>query len=143
MLGAGVDFQLFQHLASQLVLRQHPANRVVDQIFWLAFLAIAIAFQAKPWVAGVPGVVTNVHLAAGHRDFVSIGDNHEVAAINVRGVLGAVFAHQDDSDVACQSSEHLVTGVDNMPALFDLARFGHVGTLHGHGIVLRLMFGIR
>lgn len=133
VLGARVDLQFRDHLACQLVLWQHAANRVEDQVFWLTILAIAIAFQTQSGIAGVPGVVTNVHFSSGHCDFFGIGDDYKVAAISVRGVLGAMLAHQNDGDVTRQSSEHLVAGVDNMPALFDLARLGHVGTLHGHG----------
>lgn len=100
MIRPRVDLQLLDHLICQLVLGQHPANGMVNQIFWLSLLAITIAFKLQAWVPGVPRVVASVHFLAGHRDFFRVGDDDEIATINVRSVLRAVLAHQNDGDVA-------------------------------------------
>ena len=99
MIWTGIELQLFQHRVSQLVLWQHATNRVIQQIFRLAVLAIRVAFQSQSGVPGVPGVVPHVHFSARHRDLVDVGDDHEVAAINMRRVLWPMLAHQNDGDV--------------------------------------------
>ncbi len=124
MIWTRVNLQLLDDLISQLVLWQHAANRMVDQIFRLPLESVAVAFQTQARVAGVPGVVANVHFPARHRDLRGIGDDDEVATINVRGVLGTVLAHQNDGDVAGQPAQDFIGRVDDVPLLFDLAGLG-------------------
>ncbi len=136
MIGARVDLQFLNHLIGEFVLGQHATNRVIDQILWFAFLAIAIAFQPQPGVAGVPGVVPVIHLLARHADFFGVDDDHEITAIDVGCVLRAMLAHQDHGDVACQTAKDLVAGIDDVPLLFNLAWLGHEAWLSHHGIDL-------
>jgi hypothetical protein len=65
-----------------------------------------------------------------------IEDDHEIAAVDMWGVMGSMLAHQDHSDITRQSTEDLVRSVDDVPLLFDLASFGHGCWLSHHGIDL-------
>ena len=131
-----VDLELLDHLISQLVFWQHPTHRVVDQILWLSLFSVAVALEAKPWISGVPSVVAIIHLLAGHPDFFCVHDDHEVTAIDMWRVRRTMLAHQDDSNITCQSTEDLVRGVDDIPLLLDLAFLGHGCWLGHHGIDL-------
>ncbi len=133
---ASVDLQLFDHRVGQFVLWQHAANGMVKQVFGLAVLTIAVAFQTQARVSGVPRVMANIHLATCHRDFFDIGNNDKVTAINVRRVFRAMLAHQNDSDIACQTAQDFVRGVYDVPLFFDLARFGHESWLSDHVLQL-------
>lgn len=133
VLGARVDLQFFDHLVRQFVLGQHAANGVVDQIFGFSLQTVAVAFQTQTRVAGVPRVVADVHFAARHRDLFGVGDDDKVAAIDVRRVLRAMLAHQNDRDVAGQTAQNFIRRVDDVPLLFDLARFGNKTGLSDHG----------
>ena len=136
MIRTRVDLEFLDHLVCQFVLRQHPTDRVIDQIFRFSLFTIAIALKAKPWISGVLSVVAIIHLLAGHADFLRVHDDHKVTAINVRSVRRTMLAHQDDSDITCQSTEDLVGGVDDIPLLLDLAFLGHGCWLGHHGINL-------
>ena len=132
VIGTGVDLQLFEHVPSQFILWQHATDGVVDQVFGLAGLAVAIAFQPQTGVPGIPGVVPDVHFLARHGDLFGVQHDHEVATIDVRRVLGPVLAHQDDRDVAGQTPQDFVVSVDDKPIFFDFARLGDVSSLSNH-----------
>ena len=51
----------------------------------------------------------------------------------MRCVLGTVFPHQDDGDIARQSAQNFIGRVDDVPLFFDLAGLGHESGLGGHG----------
>ena len=132
VIGPGIDLQLLDHLVRQLILRQHSADRVIDQIFRFSLFAVAVAFESQPGIAGVPGVMAVIHLFARHRHLFGVDHDHKITAIDMRSVLWTVFAHQHHGDVTGQSAEHFVARVDDMPLLFDLARLGHEGWLSDH-----------
>jgi len=124
MVRARVDLQLLEHLAGQFVLWQHATHGVVDQVFGLSLLAIAIAFQTQAGITGVPRVMADVHFASRHRDLFGIHDDNKITTIDVRCVLRTVLAHQNDSDIACESTENFIACVNDEPLFFDLVRFG-------------------
>ncbi len=123
MIGARVDFQSFEHFAGQFVFWQHASNGVIDQVFGFSLLAIAVAFQPQSGVSGVPSVVPGVHFSSCHADFFRVHDHNKIATIDVRCVLRAMLTHQNNSDIACESTENFIAGINDEPLLFDLARF--------------------
>ena len=132
MLWTRVNLQLLHHVTSKLVLWHHASDRMEDQVFGLASQTIAVAFKTQTGITGVPGEVTNVHLLAGHRDFIRVDDDDEIAAINVGGVLRAMLAHQNHRNIAGQSTKNFVLSVDDQPLFFDFASFGDVRSLSNH-----------
>ena len=64
MVGAGVDFELRQHLATNFVLGKHSTNRVANDLFGLSLHSVADRFRSQTGVSGVPGVKTFVALVA-------------------------------------------------------------------------------
>jgi len=69
------------------------------------------------------------HLVAGQFYLFGIDDDHVVAAIDVRGVIGFGFAFQQHRHFCGQSTEHLSFGVDQDPFL------GHRGRVGADGFV--------
>ena len=66
-------------------------------------------------------------LAAGDAQLRSIDDDDVVAGVDVRGVLRLMLAAQARGDLHGEPPEHLVLGVDHVPALLDFARLGGIG----------------
>ncbi len=140
MLWTRVDLQFLDHLIRQLVLREHSADGVIDQIFGLSVATIGVAFESQTGVAGVPRVVPSIHFSARHRDFLSVDDDHEITTVGVGSVLRTVLTHQDDRDITGQSTQYFVGSVNDEPLLFDLARLGDECWLSNHGYDLYFAF---
>jgi hypothetical protein len=68
-----------------------------------------------------------LEFATGHHDLVGIYNDHELAGVDVWGVLGSMFAHQNGGDFSCQATENLVVRVHNVPFLLNLTWLGHGG----------------
>jgi len=132
VLGTGINLQLVHHMTCQFVLWHHPTDGVENQVFGLACLTVGIAFQTQAGVAGVPGVVANVHFATRHADLFGVDDDDIIAAIDVRRVFRTVLAHQDHRDVAGQSAQNLIGGIDDKPVFFKFAGLGDVSSLSNH-----------
>src|SRR5690606_15572049 len=71
-------------------------------------------------------------LVACEPDFLGVGHHDVITAINMRRVLGAMFAHEDGGDFRGNAAEHLVRGVNMMPILLDITGFGEI-RLAWHG----------
>src|SRR5205085_11617684 len=95
MLGTGVDLELRQLAARQLVLGEHPLDGQADHLGRapVELLAERAAREAAG-IAGVPVVALLVELRARRHDLLGVDDDHEVAGIDVRGVLGLALAAQ-------------------------------------------------
>ena len=66
-------------------------------------------------VAGVAVVALLLALVAGHRDLLGVDDDHEVADVAVRRVLGLALAAQRVGDLGGQAAERLAARVDDEP----------------------------
>ena len=71
----------------------------------------------------MPVVHLLVELLARDGDLLGVHDHDEVAGVDVRGVLGLGLAAQGVGDLRSQTPERLALCVDEVPTLFDLARF--------------------
>ena len=83
-------------------------------------------------VMRVGRVGLRVPLLAGEPDFFAVDHDDEVAGIDVRRVIRAVLAAQDDRDLHRQPADDLVGGVDQVPLLRDFALLGQG---RGHGSI--------
>ena len=75
----------------------------------------------------MPVVELLVELLAGDRDLLGVDDDHEVAGVHVRRVLRLALAAQRVRDARGETPERLAFGVDEIPALLDLAGLGIPG----------------
>jgi hypothetical protein len=69
---------------------------------------------------------------------VGVHDDDIVAAIDVRGVVGAMLAAQAQRDEARQAADNDTLGVDDDPLLFDVRRLQRDGGLGIHGVWVRV-----
>ena len=76
-------------------------------------------------IACVPVIVFGGQLIAGEAQLRGVDDDHEFAGVEVRRVLGAVFAAQDVGDLHRQPADHLIGRIDDEPALRHLVRLRH------------------
>src|SRR2546430_5026302 len=131
MLGAGVDLQLLDLGAREAVAGEHALDRLAQHLGRPALELVAErpAAQAAR-IARVTVVHLVVELVAGDGDLLGVDDDHEVARVDVRGVLGLVLAAERVGDLRSETPERLPFGVDEVPAALDLARLCVPGLLH-------------
>jgi hypothetical protein len=115
MLAADVDFEFGQHLASDFIFGQHPANRIMHDLFWFAFHAVGCRFGSQTRVAGVPSVNFLVGFTGRKFDFFAVRQNHEIARVHVGCISRLVFAHQHHGDIRGDATDDLVGSIDNPP----------------------------
>lgn len=123
VVGTLVDLQLVEHPAAELVLGKHASDRFPQNIFGPALQAFFGRFALLPGVAGVSRVALLRPLIAGKNDFFAIRHDDKVPRIDMRSVRRLVLAHQNYGNIASQSADDLVGGVDMPPFGFDLSRF--------------------
>ncbi len=131
MIGAGVDLELLEHLPAEPVLGKHPADGFLDDELGLALdeAFVGLCLEAAG-IAGEAGLHLLLSFGAGEDDFLSIGDDDEITGVNMRCVLRAVLAHEDDRDLNSHPAEALAFGVDMAPGLGDFVGFGEVSLSH-------------
>jgi len=127
MLGADVNLQLREHGSAQFVFGKHAANGFGENQLGFLGLAVFSADRALARVAGVPGVFLLFPLLAGEADFFDVHYDDKIAGVDVRGIDGAVLAHQDRGNFARQSTNDFFASVDEQPFLLDGTGLGHVG----------------
>lgn len=126
MFRAFEDFQVRQHLGSQLVLGQHAANGVFNDVFRMRRQAMFRLFRTLTGVTRKPSVFLLLPLFAGEFHLFAIEQHHTVARKDVRGVVRAMLAHQDHGEFTGESSDHLVGGVYDPPLVYNFARFVNI-----------------
>ncbi len=133
MLAATVDLELLDHGSSHSCLGKHASNSGFNDAFRMLFKLFAKASLLEATgVTGVPHDHSLLGLSAGHDNTFGIRDNHEVAGVDMRGVLGAMLAHEYGRDLDGHSAEYLAIGIDVSPAFCDVAILGKGGlTRHG------------
>src|SRR5687767_11411236 len=128
MLGAGIDLELRELPARESVPRQHALDRLAQHLGRtpLDFLGE----RALPQAAGIAGMtVVDLFFALlpGDGDLLGVHDDDEIARVDVRGELGFALAAQRVRDPGRETAERLALGVDEVPLLLDLFRFGRIG----------------
>ena len=114
--GAGVDLELEQLLAGQLVAGEHPLDGAADHVLGLAVEHLLEGPRADPaGVAAVPVVALALQLVAGDGDLLGVDDDDEVADVAVRRVLGLALAAQSIGDLGREPAQGLALGVDDVP----------------------------
>src|SRR5947208_773131 len=128
MVGAGVDLQLRQLLATKTVPRQHPLDRLPQHLRRHPLELLAQRSRAQTArVAGVAEVHLVVELLPRDRDLLRVDDDDEVARVDVRRELRLALAAQPVGDLRREAAEGLALGVHDVPVALNLARFGAVG----------------
>jgi hypothetical protein len=67
-----------------------------------------------------------LRFVASDAELVHVGDDDEIAGRHVRRERGFMFAAQTERDLARQTAEHLIGGVNQDPILLDVTRFSGV-----------------
>src|SRR3989441_6619050 len=122
MLGPRVDLELRDLLPSQPVLRKHALHRSTQNLFGPALELLAQRSAADPaGIAGVAEIALLVELVASHLDLLGIDDDHEIADVDMRRVLGLPFAAQLLRDAGGEPAERLPVGVHHVPVAVDFS----------------------
>ena len=114
VIGAAVDLQLSELLATQAVLGKHPSYGPADGI--LGPFSQEGPVGPGPETTRVARVVVDVlvcGLGASQHDLVGVNDHHVVTGIDVGGKGRLVLTTQEGSDLRRHTSEDETLGVDN------------------------------
>ena len=132
---AGVALELLQHLVAERALGQHALDGLLERAAGEALLHLReIGRRDAARVAAVAVVELVLGLVAGDAELLDVGDDDEVAGVHVRRVDGLVLAAQAQRDLARETAEDLVRGVDDEPVPLDFVRLGGKGF---HGVFRR------
>ena len=93
-----------------------PFTAAAQDLFGSAVELFAQCPAAKTsGIPGMPVVALLVELVAGDVDLLRVDDDHEVAGVHVRGVLGLPLAAQLVRDAGGEPAERLPVGVHHVP----------------------------
>ncbi len=106
-------------MSANFVFWQHTTHSVSHDLFRFAIEACFCCFRTQPSVAGVPSISFLVQLVARELDLVAICQNNKFSSVYVGRVSWAMFSHQDNGDVRCDSTDDLIFSVDDEPTAFD------------------------
>ena len=123
MLRASVHLELLQHSVTKLVLGQHAAHGHHDEA--LRLLTQHIAESGGPEAAdpaGVTAVQLVGHLGAGHLDLLAVDHDDEIPVIHMGSKFGLMLAAQAMGDLAGQTAQNLILGIDHIPVVLDVLR---------------------
>src|SRR5919202_2978431 len=130
MPGPRVDLQLPHLPTGEPALRHHPVDGPAHDLLGAAPehpLVARLLHAAR--VARVPPVHLLLGLLARDDHLLGVNHYHEIANVDVRGVVRLVLAAQDARDLRRQAPEGSPLGVYDVPLTFDLEGPRHV-TLH-------------
>ena len=133
VVGAGVDLELLQDLATELVLGEHAPDSVLDGLASVLLEELAdgrgreAAREAGVAVGHLGGL-----LGPRQRHLGGVHDDHEVAHVHVRGEGRLVLAAEEVGGLDGEASEDHVGGVDDEPLTLDVSGLGAV---RAHGDV--------
>ena len=127
MIGATIDPQLTEHLATEGVILQHaPHSLLDDAIRMLGQNTLIGPGLETAWISGMVIVDLLLCLTTGQMHLGGIDDDNMVAHVLVRRVGRLVLPPQNVCDPTRQATERLSFGVDDEPLVLDLARLGTV-----------------
>jgi hypothetical protein len=119
-----VDLQFLEDRAAELVVRDHPPDGPLDDLFRL--LGQHFLHGPFPQPAGIEGVVV-VHLlfelVPGDPDLLGVDHDDKIPRIDVGREAGLVLSAKQDGDLGGHAAEHLAVGVDQPPLALDLFFF--------------------
>ena len=119
----GVDLQFHDLAGGQTILRQHALDGLAQHLFRSSRKLLGQCALAQPaGVATVAVVDLLLELLAGDVDLLRIHDHHEITGVHVGGVPRLALASEEVGDLRGQTAERLALGIDQVPALFNLAR---------------------
>src|SRR4051812_47951835 len=135
MVGARVDLELGELLATEAVARQHALDRETDDLLRpaLEHVVQGAGLQAAR-IARVAVVHLVGPLGARDRDLLRVDHDDEVARVDVRGVRRLALTAQRVGDLGGEAAEGLALRVDDEPVALAVGRFGDV-SLHLEGVV--------
>ena len=108
MLRSRVNLEPREHARPELILRQHPFDRVLNNTSRVRCQHPAERdLFAVAGVLAMPDVDLLLGLVAGHPHRGGVGDNDKVARQQVGDVAGLVLAHQQPSHLRGQSAQYL------------------------------------
>src|SRR4029078_2474217 len=95
MIRTGIDFELFAHLAAELVLRQHSAYvRLQNPLRVPLHHLLGGHFLESPRPAGVMTINLVLQLVPSEDHLLGVDDNHVIAHIDIWRIGRLVLAHQ-------------------------------------------------
>jgi len=116
MFVACIHEQFLVHLAPEAIFRQHTFNGPFDDGIRTAFeKALGRFFLFTTGVTGEIDVDLVFQLIPRKFDLIGVEKDDEVAAINVWGVIGFVFASEDRCDFGTHAANGLISTVYNIP----------------------------
>src|SRR5699024_439254 len=131
VLRAGVDLELADQLAAQLVLGEHAPDSLLDGL--ARVLGEQVADGDRLQASGGTGVAVAervLALVAGTGDLGSVDDDDEVTAIDVGCERRLVLAAQQRGHLGGETAKDDVFSINHMPVPGDLAWLWGV---RGHG----------
>ena len=136
MLGAFVDFELLEHLATQLGLGQHAADRQAVEFLGVVLQHVGelVALGASE-VSAMSEILFVLKLVPAEERFLGVDDHHVVAAVDVGGEGGLVLAPQVGGGFGEDASEGLPFRIDQVPVALNLMRLDDFGHFHDRFLV--------
>jgi hypothetical protein len=117
---AGVDEQFLVHFTAQAVLRQHAFDGPFDHgIRAAAEEVLGDLFLLPAGVAGEINVDLVVEFVTGKHHLFGVDHYDKVATVNVRGVVGFVFAAKNGGDLGTHATDGLISTVHDVPVAFN------------------------
>src|SRR6266404_4396148 len=122
---AAINLQFPINRATETIVRNHPANRALDQQFGMPRPTRAHVFRFV--TADVPGKTHKallLFLLATHTHFGGVDDDDEIAGIDVRREHGFLFSAEQVCRFDRDTAEDLIFGIDQPQLAIDLTGFG-------------------
>jgi hypothetical protein len=116
MLVAGVDEELFVHLAAQAVFRQHAFDGPFDdRIRTTAQEVLGDLVLLSAGVAGEVDINFVFQFVTRKHNLVGVDDNDEVATVDVGSVVGFVLAPENCGNLGTHATDGLISTVHDVP----------------------------
>jgi len=127
MIRTAIDLKLSQHLATKCILREHPPDRMEDQIPrpLLQKLFRRCRFES-PGITAVAVIHLIVPLPTCQSDFSRIDYNNVITRVGMGGIDRLVFSSESSGNESSQSPQNTPSGINDIPPLMNFRWFGAV-----------------
>src|SRR5688572_26732714 len=137
MLIRAINFQTLHKTLAQLVLWQHPENRLTDYSRRVALDEVAdFGFSKASGIQRVPAVDLRFPLLPGQAELLRINNDDMVPRHEKRGIMRAMFSGKDGCGFRRDASKYLIICVNHVPFI-QCRSFGR-----GHKSSRRHMFSV-